>query len=248
MTNDAGVIAEQVSPWFAERPRPDDPLDLLVTWASDGTRSDTLARFPSGQTWFQVEGGAVHTTWYASEPCWAVTNDMRVLVGRNDDYRIEIFTAGQQLDRVVIKAHEPRPVLGVDIDRVKSHMEDRWRRMGAPPAQITQLWNQQHFNEFFPAFRALVEGPAGTIWVQKVKPPSEVPEDEILWFHWPRDWVARDWDVFDSEGRYLGVITMPPRFTPSMVRGDRIYGLSLDELMVSYVVQLRVVGDLGSVE
>lgn len=67
-------------------------------------------------------------------------------------------------------------------------------------------------------------------------------EGEALWFTWPDAWARRDWDVFDSAVRYLGVVTMPPRFTPSVFRGDQIYGVALDELGVSYVVRLRVVG------
>jgi hypothetical protein len=70
-------------------------------------------------------------------------------------------------------------------------------------------------------------------------------EGEALWFTWPSDWGVRDRDVFGPDGRYLGAVTMPPRFTPSVFRDDRIYGLWLDELGVSYVLVLRIQGDLG---
>jgi hypothetical protein len=50
-----------------------------------------------------------------------------------------------------------------------------------------------------------------------------------------------DWDVFDRDGRYLGVITMPPRFQPVEFLGDRIYGIQQDDLDVQYIVVLGVV-------
>lgn len=243
-SNGSGVVAEQVSPLVYGRAWPDHPQDVIVTWTSDGPRSDTLAGFPSGQTWF-VEGGAIHETWYAPEYCWEVTNDSRVLIGRNDDYRFGVFSPGHRLERIVTKAYEPRPVRSQDVDRVRSHLENRWKGMGASPTQVAQLWSEQHFNEFLPAFRTLDEGPAGTIWVQRVTPPSEVLEDEGLSFTWPSDWVVRGLEVFDSEERYLGVVTMPRRFTPSVFLGDRIYGVRLGESGVSYVMRLRVVGDIG---
>ena len=62
---------------------------------------------------------------------------------------------------------------------------------------------------------------------------------------------APDWDVFDSDGRFMGVVTMPNRFAPRAFVGHRIYGVWRDELDVQYVVRLRIVGvggeDTGAV-
>lgn len=242
--NSSGAIAEQVRPFFFSSSWPDNPQDIFVTWLSDGTRSDTLAVFPSGQS-MAVEGGAVHSTWYAPETCWDLTDDMRLLVGMNDEYSFRVISPGGKPDRVVTKEYEARPVRDQDIRRVKSHMQNRWSRIGAPPDQIERLWGLQHFHPFLPAYRALYEGPERTIWVQRVKAPSEMAEEETEWFTWPSDWGARNWDVFDSDGLYLGEVTMPPRFTPSVFKDDRLYGHWLDELGVSYVVRLRIVGDPG---
>jgi hypothetical protein len=51
------------------------------------------------------------------------------------------------------------------------------------------------------------------------------------------------WDVFDAQGRYLGVLELPPRFTPSELRGDRVWGIWRDDLDVQHVLRLRVTGD-----
>ena len=56
-----------------------------------------------------------------------------------------------------------------------------------------------------------------------------------------QDIGSRDWDVFDPTGRFLGVVTMPPRFTPRIILGGKIYGIWRDDLDVQYVVRLRII-------
>jgi len=47
--------------------------------------------------------------------------------------------------------------------------------------------------------------------------------------------------VFDREGKFLGVVTMPPRFQPRLFHEDKIYGVWRDNLDVQYVMWLRIV-------
>jgi hypothetical protein len=47
--------------------------------------------------------------------------------------------------------------------------------------------------------------------------------------------------VFDGDGKYLGVVTMPLRFQPRILLGDKIYGVWRDDLDVQYVMRLRIV-------
>jgi hypothetical protein len=64
-----------------------------------------------------------------------------------------------------------------------------------------------------------------------------VPPDEIV------AGGARQWEIYDPDGRYLGVVHLPimNRPTPA-VRGNRIAGVVRDALDVEYVV----VFELGS--
>lgn len=81
----------------------------------------------------------------------------------------------------------------------------------------------------------------GSTWVQHVQPISELDEEELATLGMPVFVGSPEWDVFDSQGRFLGVVTMPSRFTPTVFRGDRVYGVWQDEQDVPYVVRLRVV-------
>ena len=56
----------------------------------------------------------------------------------------------------------------------------------------------------------------------------------------PQDIGSPEWEVFDAEGRYLGVVTLPERFTPVNVKGDMLYGVWRDELDVQYIMRLRL--------
>jgi hypothetical protein len=237
--NSAGLIVEQVSSFVQGGADLENPRYFFVRWAAGRTRSDTLLAFTS-------ETEVVDEPWYAPQPCWDVTNGGGLLFGVSDQYRFKVISSDGALERIVTRAYEPEPVSQEDIERAVSHLEARWRSMGLSPSTRAELSQQQHFNELFPAFRALYEGPSGTTWAQKQKPPSEMVEGEAPPHTWPSDWARQEWDVFDSGGRFLGAVTMPPRFTPAVFRGDRIYGVSTDELGIPWVVQLRVVrNDLG---
>jgi hypothetical protein len=47
--------------------------------------------------------------------------------------------------------------------------------------------------------------------------------------------------VFGNDGRYLGTVSMPPRFTPFFIRDERVYGVIRDDLDVQYVMVLHLV-------
>jgi hypothetical protein len=233
----SGVSAEQIRPlsWLLGEST-ENPMDAIVTVAIDGTVADTLLEFPSGQS-VSPQGA----TLYAAEPVWDLTGDGQLVFGSPDAYRIS-FYAGGQLQRIISKPFERRPVSDRDKDAIMGEMKRRWDEGGVSPERREQIRSRIHFADFFPAFQALAVGPRGTIWVGRVKPASELSAKELEYYH---EWLVHDWDVFDDQGRFLGTVTMPDRFNPMVFRGDKIYGAWRDELDVGYVVVLRIVGDLG---
>jgi hypothetical protein len=177
-----------------------------------------------------------------------LTDDLQLVFGVNDEYRIGFYSDGQ-LRRVIAKSFEPRRIDDREIEAIMSPRERMWTEAGLSAEQRRQARSRWQFAEFFPAFRSLAVGPMGTTWVQHVQPVSELESEELgstrdptgafwdVWAHAP----TSGWDVFDSEGRFLGVVTMPPRFTPKIFRGDKIFGVWRDEFDVQYVVRLRIV-------
>ena len=57
----------------------------------------------------------------------------------------------------------------------------------------------------------------------------------------PQDLGSNEWDVFDGEGRYLGIVALPPHFQVLREVGGVLYGVQRDEFDVQSVVGLRLV-------
>lgn len=100
---------------------------------------------------------------------------------------------------------------------------------------------QVHFAELFPAFSAFHTGYGGSLWVQRVRSPGDLTDEEIERYNFTEDFGSPAWEAFDGEGRFLGAVSMPPRFQPRMFKEDKIYGVWRDELDGQYVVRLRIV-------
>ena len=236
----SGAIAEQIRPlMLPNQPAIENPEDAIVLLATDGTVTDTLMTFSSGQT--QSASGV---TLFAAEPVWDVTDDRQLALGINDEYRIGLYTDGR-VERIFNKPFERKTIEDADKEALRGELRRRMTQFGATAEQITRQLSRLHFAEHFPAFNIVAAGPMGTFWVQHVLPMSELSEGELASITDQADLGAPDWDVFDAQGRYLGVVEMPQGFTPRLFRGDKIYGVWRDELDVQYVVRLRIVGDLG---
>jgi hypothetical protein len=239
----SGAAVAWVRPFaYPGQPEP-DKIDKIVVLSSDETIPDTLLTFPSGET-FTQGGPSFRLVIHAPEPVWEITQDSRLLFCVNDQYRLGLYASGGKLERVIAKPVERKPITD----------SDKELYLRPIPPGVRELIR---FAEFYPAFNDVFAGPNGTTWVQHVRTLSELNDAE-------REAIARtgrvqrivstlrkfggtaDWDVFDSEGRYLGVVTMPLRIASPLVRGDNIYGVWRDELDVQYVVRLRIVGDLGA--
>ena len=155
---------------------------------------------------------------------------------------------------MVTKPFERLPVEPADKQVLREIVVDLLRNRGMAQARIDQLlegWVR--FADFYPAFLRVRSGPNGSIWVQHLASPQRMSQDErshlvtalaninVAFQIDPRIPLgAPGWDVFDSEGRFLGVVTMPDRFTPIGFVGDEIYGVWKDDLDVEYVVRLFI--------
>ena len=241
-----GVVAEQVRPLALPDMPARDNMDVIVTLATDGSVIDTLIRFPPGASLVLNDARGAQRTVFAAEPVWTLSDEMELFFGITNEYRISVFGPNGSLRRVVTKPAEPAPVTERDIDMMWEVIEEEVRA-SFPPEAFVQFMQQTRqsisFAEFFPAFVSMSVGPNGSLWVQHLRPPAEVTEEELETYDMTQDIGSRDWDVFDPDGRYLGIVTMPPRFTPRIIRDGKIYGIWRDDLDVQYVIRLRIVED-----
>jgi hypothetical protein len=124
-------------------------------------------------------------------------------------------------------------------------MKVAFEKQGVPPQMMEPILNNVSFAEFYPAFAQLLGGPDGTIWVQQIQNADDLaarPGDAAPAEFNPQDIGSPRWDIFDSEGRFLGTLELPERFQPVRVIDNHIYGIWRDDLDVQYVKRLTVSG------
>lgn len=145
--------------------------------------------------------------------------DGTVWTGVNADYAFAALSVTRDTLRVVAKDFDPAPVTREDRDQALGRLE--WFRDQGGEVDLSRIPDTK------PAYRWLAVAPSGHVWV------ASIVEDRA---------VGQVLDVFDPEGRYLGRLDAPITLTGSSLvfRDDRIYGLTTDELGVTYVVRLRV--------
>lgn len=198
---------------------------------------DTLAVLPQGGT-FSVQGGSARFRFFDREPLWDADAAGALMTAANDAYRIEVRDAQGGLVRVVRKDFQLQPVTEGDERRMLAAIRRLMQDQGAPPAAVDQLLQDASFADHYPAIGQILGGPDGTLWVQRVRTADQFTESEELNL---QDLGADEWEVFDDQGRYLGVLTLPEKFAPMHIVGDAFWGVQRDELDVPSVVRYRLV-------
>ncbi len=219
-----------------------DTLDLILARDIRGAVLDTLGRVPSSLN-YAVSGDATHFYYHPGASDVALTWDGGMVMGRSDQYRLLQYDSTGRLERIVSLDRERLPFTSQDRDVVMNMLENRWRKWGASPAQIAQGKSLFHFADTYPAWQRFACGPEGSLWVQQNLPYTELPPEAQEDFFLGYDPIAAHrWDVFDQEGRYLGVVEEPAGFIWLRTVDDMMYGFWTDELDVQHVMVLRIEG------
>ncbi len=238
----SGLMVEQ----FETRTNvPEGPKEFIGRLAPDGTILDTLLTF-NPYVVLGPEGRPIRVRIYAPEMIWDLSDELELIGGMNDDYRIKTYSGGK-IQRVITKPFHPVPVENEEKERIEARFRSLMRESGVSPERLEGMWAGTHIADSYPAFQGLFWGPSGTVWVQQSKRVSELLDLDF----WARINLgqikgAKEWDVFDSEGRFLGVVSMPDRFRAWLFQGDKIYGTWYDEYDVPYVVRLGLKDPTGT--
>jgi len=239
----SGQIVNQIRPFVLPNQPGADTIDVtaqmdaIVARDSEGAPLDTLLTMPSGKT-LDLQAGTA--TFFLAEPTWALAGEDKLLFGVNDQYSIQVFGPSGQLERIVRMPLERTPVTDADIGAFMGILEEAWLNAGVPESALPTVRSRVSFAEFFPAYMRFLSGPEGTIWVQQLVAPASLSPEELEDYNPLLSIGASDWDVFDAEGRFLGVVSTPPSFMPLLFKGRKIYGVWGDELDVQHVMVLEI--------
>jgi hypothetical protein len=240
----SGRIATLMRPFqMPDSPPAVDSLDTVLIRDVRGEVLDTLARVPTRPRNRGV-GGAPESRYWAGNPDFGLTWSGGLVTGRSDSYRLKWYDENGDLERIVSLRRERQPITERDRSLVMEKKEQALSKARLPPAQIAQYKSASvHFEDYYPAWRSFICGVDGTVWVQRLTAVSALGEQEFERFEkiaFPP--TSSEWDVFDREGRYLGVMDMPTGAMSFSFVGDRIYGVWKDELGIQYIAAWRIDG------
>ncbi|HEX7051929.1 MAG TPA: 6-bladed beta-propeller [Longimicrobiales bacterium] len=163
---------------------------------------------------------------------WRRSRDGTVWALITDPYRLfELGWSGDTL-RTITRPSEPVPVTEADMERLRERWARTIEREGLP-----RWWSR--IPDTKPPVTGLFFQEERNLWVERQ--PDGAPDG------------TRPFDVFDREGRYLGVVRVPfalsglPGPDP-IARDGFLYGVTLDSLDVQYIVKARIVRGRGGAE
>lgn len=168
---------------------------------------------------------------------WAYSPQGGVLVGMNDQYAFEV----RHPDGGVVRVERAVEQVSLDpAERSEHEARSEWMRRNqgqfltsdVPPIPATK-----------PFYRALYPGDLGRIWVhryvQAVK--TEAAEEPDASRPPPLTWREPTvFDVFESDGTYLGEVRVPARTSISVFRGDTIWGIRRGDMDEQYLIRAVV--------
>lgn len=221
---------------------------VRVPWSLDS--ADTLGFFLQEATW--AFGYSRGSTWmmlpFRTRGIFSVGGSpARFVFARSDRYALHVYELQRRTSlRVVEKVPGRRPPTQDEIALEMAGWE-KWAD------QMKQLTGAAGFNavrrslplpDSVATVKSLLVDELGGIWVEQGVNTTDVPEEWIQQLvdegYLEAGWLERrspdaHWDVFREDGRYLGQITLPTRFTPHEIGEDYILGVTRDELNVEYI-------------
>jgi hypothetical protein len=206
---------------------PPEP-DRLELRSASGKVLDTIMQLPAGGSMEMGGAAGMRVRLFAPEPIWAAAVDGRIFFGLNSEYSINEYDSAGTLTRILRRNVQRVPVTEEDKVAVIKAMSERFASMGMPPEAMSALNNILDFAEFFPAIGQVLAGPDGTLWVQLAMSAAEMTAAAASAENPAQMEVgSRNWDVYNREGRLMGRMHLPERFTPLHWVGDRLVGVEI---------------------
>lgn len=197
---------------------------------SESPRIDTVALVPDGES-FDVLVTYDGETTPDVEPLRLgratvlATDGARLVLGTNETFELRVYRDARlrRIMRLDVPAEPAPPDAGARVIAwVEQGLAGRPAEVRAEFAALRRNWR---FATTLPHYEALQFGEDGTLWVSA---PTILPTD------------ARRYLVFDSTGRALARVELPPRIEPFRVSRETILGTWLDADDVPQVRRWRL--------
>jgi len=242
-TAPSGMIVSRFSPVQRPDQPPADTLDFVVVRNLDGTLGDTMGVVPTAQS-FRFSDGEPEQRFYAGRPDIDLRWDGQGLItGRSDTYELVWLDAGGKPERIVRLHREPDPFTPEEQSTLMARLNEMIDRAGVPPERKEQIRRSIKFEDNYPYYRRFMNGPRGTLWLRRVLPIRDMTPEQVEALTFSASVrPAPGYDVFDRQGRYLGIVEVPYEMPFGLLDGERMFGIVQDELEVEYLRIYRIEG------
>jgi hypothetical protein len=144
-------------------------------------------------------------------------------LGFSNEYAIRVYDSNWRLERIIRRAWTPRRLSAREIDVYVDGWMAMWsRKTGAERDAERKAMREDAYPEVLPAYSAILASPTGEIWVRE----PDLTGAPGCWCFAGMPTVPSTWSVFDPAGRWLGDVSMPPRFIPLEIGADYVLGRS----------------------
>ena len=238
----SGLVINIFTPLQTPDTPSSDTLDVIVVRNLDGSLGDTLGHVPTSRE-YRFVGEKPEWRRYAGVPDFDLRWDGGLVTGRSDSYRLAWQDPGGTVERIVELHRAPTPFTESDRAIFMSRLESQLKERNVPPEREARIKAMLVFEDQYPFYRRFMCGPRGSLWVQQVRPLRHMTQEERESFG--IGGLAPgvpEWDVFDREGRYLGVVEIPLGMDYILLLDDLVLGVYEDELEVQYLVVLEIDG------
>ena len=161
-----------------------------------------------------------------------------VYLGFGDQYAIHEYDPSFTLRRMIRRAWTPRPLSSDDLNTYVDAWMTLWSKETGAKRERERLGQiNAPYPEVLPAFSDLLASDNGELWLRD---PDLSAAPGCMCLSGVSDRPSA-WSVFAADGRWLGEVTMPPRFTPAEVGRDYVLGQQRDAANGVRVVMYRLV-------
>jgi hypothetical protein len=204
--------------------------DRLYRFGPDGALLDTLATFPSDEAYL-TRCGPENRGICNNAPVFGLAGsravaDTLVYVGNGNGYDIRLHdTRSPRMLGRIRRIVERVPVRDADVSRYVESLLERYPPERQP--EMRRTLEEIPAADSIPSYRALHVDDGGMLWVERYRVPWD-PGTPVF-------------DMFDTDGRWLGEVNAPTGLDVHQIGDDFVLGVTRDENDVQYVVMHRLI-------
>jgi hypothetical protein len=242
-----GTVAMSVAPMA----RPSSPPRVirlpaqLLRYDADGGGVQAIGTFP-GTEYYEGEVFAVRPLPWA-RISYLATFGTGTVVGTNDTYEVRLLSPTGAVQTIIRRSVSLRRITPSEQDAERERLRTARRAeratglRGLPDSVLAlfsadeeRMFSEVPFPPTYPAYETVLAAQDGHLWVREFSAGGDA------------DTARQRWTVFRPDGRMLGEVLLPGRFTLYEANFERVLGVQMDAMGVNFVRAFPIRRKMGA--